>query len=231
MKKDFLQNGCVLLKGVLKDADLAPVKELLLGEIREYVPDATGLQDPKWVRTAMDNPEAVGKIYDAVRDHPILLDIARLPAVCSVVAQLLDEPRLYKKTPLRIDVPLETKEMAFWHQDHFYVQGNSSELTVWIPLQETLAHHGALSVMKGSHLNGAIAHTYPVGKKTIPTGIFNEPVNIIEMREGDILVFDSFLVHSSNLNISDNIRYSIQPRYTSAQAGAESSLMGGSIVL
>lgn len=231
MQEEFEKNGCLLLEGVLNDADLAPVKKLLLSQIREYVPDATGIQDPTWVSAAIERPEVVGKIYDSVRDHPALLNIATLPAVSSIVTHLLEEPRLYKKTPLRIDVPLETKEMAFWHQDHFYVQGNSSELTIWIPLQDTLAHHGALSVMKGSHLNGAIDHSHPVGKKTIPVGIFDVPVNIIEMREGDILVFDSFLVHSSNLNISDRIRYSIQPRYTSAQAGVESSIMGGSIVV
>lgn len=231
LKAGFRRNGCVLLEGALKETDLAPTKELLLKYIRSYFPEATGLQDPTWVSAAIDHPEVVGKVYDAVRDHQILLDLARVPAIRSIVAQLLKEPRLYKKIPLRIDAPLETKEMAFWHQDHFYVQGNSSELTVWIPLQETLAHHGALSVMKGSHRDGAIEHSHRVGKKTVPVGIFGAPVNIVEMTEGDILVFDSFLVHSSNLNISDKIRYSIQPRYSSAQAGAESLLMGGSIVV
>ena len=174
INKEFIENGCGLLEGILKDVFLAPVKEMLLVEIREYVPDATGLQDSNWLRATTPHLEAVRKIYDTVREHPILPDIARLPAVCSTVPQLLEEPRLYKKTPLRIDAPLETKEMICWHRDHFYAQGNSSELTVWIPPRETLAHRGALSVMKGSHHNGAIAHSYPVGKKTIPAAIFRE---------------------------------------------------------
>jgi ectoine hydroxylase-related dioxygenase (phytanoyl-CoA dioxygenase family) len=140
---------------------------------------------------------------------------------------LIGAPVIYHKIPLRIDVPFENKELAFWHQDDFYVQGNNSEVTVWIPLQDTFAHTGALSVMKGSHLNGAIPHSYRVGKKSVPVGVFDAPVNIIEMNKGDVLFFSSYLIHSSNLNISDQIRYSIQLRYSAASAGEQSSLMKG----
>jgi len=149
--------------------------------------------------------------------------------ITDIVGQLIDQPVLYKKIPLRIDVPFENKELAFWHQDDFYVQGNSSEVTVWIPLQETLAHNGALSVMKESHKNGPIPHTLQVGKKTLPTNIYHNSINIVEMSEGDCLFFGSYLVHQSNLNISNKIRYSIQLRYSSLTAGKQSEQMGGTL--
>lgn len=151
------------------------------------------------------------------------------PQQISGKLKLMDQPVLYNKIPLRIDVPFENKELAYWHQDDFYVQGNSSELTVWIPLQDTFAHNDALSVMSESHKNGPIAHTLKIGKKSLPEGIFDNPINIVEMMEGDCLFFSSYLIHQSNLNISNNIRYSIQLRYSSASAGKASELMGGVI--
>lgn len=220
-------DGCVLLEGVATEEDLRPVADMLLTEIRKFCPNATGIQDSAWVDLALERPDLVTKVYDSVRDHALALEIGRLPALRRAVKSLIEAPVLYHKVPLRIDVPFENKELAFWHQDDFYVQGNNSELTIWIPLQDTLAHHGALSVMKGSHRNGRIPHSLPVGKKTLPVGIFDAPINIVEMKRGDALVFSSFLVHSSNLNISDQIRYSIQLRYSSARAGQQSMLMGG----
>lgn len=224
---NFEVDGCFLLEGVVTEDDLRPVEEMLLAEIRKQCPDATDIQDPAWVKYSIARPDAVTRVYDSVRDHPLGLAIGRLPALRQAVKSLIDEPVLYNKVPLRIDVPFDNKELAFWHQDHFYVQGNSRELTIWIPLQDTLAHHGALSVMKGSHHEGPVPHSLRVGKKTLPVGIFDSPINIVEMKRGDALVFSSFLVHSSNLNISDRIRYSIQLRYSSSRAGAQSTLMGG----
>jgi ectoine hydroxylase-related dioxygenase (phytanoyl-CoA dioxygenase family) len=227
MNNEFAEQGCVLPRALLTAQDLAPISSAILSAIRVYLPEASSIQDPDWVRTAIDRPDIVTAIYNQLRDNSLLLQLGQNPKITKVVKTLIDAPVIYHKIPLRIDVPFESKELAFWHQDDFYVQGNECEVTVWIPLQDTFAHTGALSVMKGSFLQGAIPHTYKVGKKTLPTGVFDVPINIVEMNKGDVLFFSSYLVHSSNLNISDQIRYSIQLRYSAASAGAQSSLMRG----
>jgi ectoine hydroxylase-related dioxygenase (phytanoyl-CoA dioxygenase family) len=48
------------------------------------------------------------------------------------------------------------------------------------------------------------------------------------MEKGDLLLFDSLLLHSGNLNMSEGIRYSIQARYTPA-GGPVDPGMGGSV--
>ncbi len=227
MFDEYETTGCLLLPNALTEKHLQDVENLLLKEISKHCPDVSTLQDQKWVNLAIEHPEIVTKIYDAVRDAPEALGLGRLPELTKAVNIMMDVPMLYNKVPLRIDVPFQNKELAFWHQDDFYVQGNAREVTIWIPLQDTKAHHGALSVMKGTHQNGAIPHTLEVGKKTLPQGIFDHPINIIEMNRGDALLFSSYLVHSSNLNISDSIRYSIQLRYSDASAGPHSTRMKG----
>lgn len=227
MLNHFKEDGCTMVRGLLTPADLAAIEADILAQIRVHIPEATDIQDAAWVQMAQDQPRIITQVYDALRDNPHLIELGRNPKITNQVKTVLNQPVLYHKVPLRIDVPFENKELAFWHQDDFYVGGNSRELTVWIPLQDTFAHTGALSVMKGSHLGGAIPHVYPIGKKTIPTGIFDAPINIAEMAYGDALFFSSYLVHSSNLNVSNKIRYSIQLRYSCKTAGAPSDKMLG----
>ncbi|WP_293576393.1 phytanoyl-CoA dioxygenase family protein [Phaeobacter sp.] len=226
---DYQRQGWHLSEGLLSSVDLSAIDALILSEIREHLPQSQSIQDPEWIELAKNRPEIVTSVYDAIRDHPSILELGHNRSIVDVVKSLIDAPVLYNKIPLRIDVPFENKELAFWHQDDFYVQGNSQELTVWIPLQDTFAHTGALSVMTSSHSSGPIPHTYRVGKKSLPTGIFHQPVNIIEMERGSALFFSSYLIHSSNLNISDQIRYSIQLRYSSSTAGPHSTLMKGTV--
>ena len=47
-----------------------------------------------------------------------------------------------------------------------------------------------------------------------------------EMKRGDVLLFNSFLLHTSNINFSNLIRYSIQIRFTSEDLGKPSRIMG-----
>ena len=64
------------------------------------------------------------------------------------------------------------------------------------------------------------------GKKSMPVGVYDLPINIIEMKRGDVLLFNSYLLHTSNINFSNLIRYSIQIRFTSEKLGKPSKIMG-----
>ena len=61
---------------------------------------------------------------------------------------------------------------------------------------------------------GSIQHEHQFGKKRIPRGIYDREIRIMEINAGDALVFDGCLLHSSNVNFSNEIRYSVQMRYT-----------------
>ena len=60
----------------------------------------------------------------------------------------------------------------------------------------------------------------------MPVGVYDLPVNIIEMKRGDVLLFNSFLLHTSNINFSNLIRYSIQIRFTSEDLANHQELWG-----
>src|SRR5690606_4704806 len=88
-------------------------------------------------------------------------------------------------------------------------------VTAWIPLQDTSFIEGCLLVMPGSQELGVLAHDRLVlGKRHFPSGIFERDVRYIEMKRGDLLLFNSLLLHSSGVNLSDHARLSVQARYS-----------------
>ena len=218
-------DGAVILRNCLSDTDLAGIDSTLAKEWKAFAVDSP--YTDSCAEFAKKNPKIVSEIYDRVANLPEAIYLAKSEPVKNFVLNSLgQEAKIYTKVPLRIDVPLETKELAVWHQDDFYVQGAPNEIIAWIQLQDTPMQMGALSVMKGSHLKGKLDHNIQWGKKFMPAGQYDLPIQIVEMTRGDILFFDSFLLHTSNINFSKYIRYSLQIRFTSKQLGKPSSMMG-----
>jgi len=227
MEKEYNTNGFWCEKALIHDADFKEIISTLLKLINKRR-SVSEPNESQWVEFAKQNPGIVTEIYDEMRDSECLLKLGQLPAITSIVKTIIPQPLLYKKIPFRIDVPFETKELAYWHQDDFYVKGNELEMTVWIPLYQTSMQNGCLAVMPGSHQLKKIPHSLQIGKKSVPEGIYNRSIQLVEMQKGDALFFSSYLIHSSTLNISDKVRYSIQLRYSSAEF-ASSKEMNGTI--
>ncbi len=222
----FNEQGYFLAKGLLAPEDFEDIFAQAKLSIRKNWKQVDCLNDSEWVSYAITNPNCVTKIYDEMRDHKVFIQLGLLPVITNIVRQLIRQPVLYKKVPFRIDVPFEAKELAFWHQDDFYVKGNDEELTVWIPLFDTKIQQGALQVMPKSHKDGRKPHTLKVGKKTLPVSCYENEIRYVEMSRGDALFFSSYLLHSSSLNISDEIRYSIQLRYSSSLKPPSTEMKG-----
>lgn len=222
----FNKSGFFLSEKLLEEKDLSNIRNIVLDKVTKHYKPIEHINDHLWTQHARENPGIVTKIYDEMRDHNVFIELGKNPKVVNLVQKFIKSPSLYKKIPFRIDVPFETKELAFWHQDDFYVKGNDEELTVWIPLFDTLIQHGPLQVMPGSHKMGKIPHTVQIGKKNIPSGIYSNEIKLVEMLAGDALFFSSYLLHSSSLNISNTIRYSIQLRYTSSLKAPSTEMKG-----
>jgi ectoine hydroxylase-related dioxygenase (phytanoyl-CoA dioxygenase family) len=156
------------------------------------------------------------KVYDAVRKPAWLVEFSQTAALVAAARSIVGrEIGLFRKIPFRIDVPQEIKELAVWHQDHFYVKGSLDVVTVWIPMQDTTFLNGCLAVMPGSHKLGPVEHDATVlQKRHFPSAHLDRAIRLVEINKGDALFFHSCLLHSGNLNLSEAVRYSLQARYT-----------------
>lgn len=224
---NYRRDGYILLKNLLDTSDLEPIKKRFISFVSNSIPfRLSSLKSKKWVNFAENNPQVISNLYEQMINDQTLLDLGKSYKVTNVIKKLISAPGLYKKLIFRVDVPFLTKELAYWHQDNFYVKGNPEEVTVWLPLFETKVQHGCLSVMPRSHNLGPVPHEISIGKKKLPHGIYDREIRYVEMEAGDVLFFSSYLLHSSNLNFSDQIRYSIQLRYTSTNLKPSPLMLG-----
>ncbi len=100
------------------------------------------------------------------------------------------------------------------HQDWASMQGSIDSVTIWIPLCDLQDDMGYLEVIPKSHLQGFL----PLKDDTVlKDDSFDEKEFIpIRMNLGDILIFNTFLIHRSGINKSDNIRLTTHLRYDNA---------------
>ena len=230
LQASYERHGYVLVRGAITGEAI----DALMANYMALVSQISGrnFESPhsaELVAFFNDHPDVESQVYTAIRETPWLIDFARQPAIVQRVKAVLgDSCGLFTKAPFRIDMPLWTKELALWHQDYFYVRGNSDIVTAWIPFQQTTYFNGCLSVMPGSHKAGIVPHDVAVGKKWVPSSIFGNEIRLVEMNKGDLLLFNALLLHSGNLNLSSSIRYSLQPRYTSLSGDIDPNM--GSVI-
>jgi hypothetical protein len=232
IRQVYENQGFVLLPEAIPARQIDSLLDRYLGLVHEVA--GCHFSDPNGadlIAFYNQHPEIESRIYADIRRLPWLEQFGRLNAIVEPVRQLLGARiGLFRKVPFRIDVPQWTHELAHWHQDYFYVKGNTDVITAWIPMQDTTFINGCISIMPRSHRLGPLKHDLVIGKKHVPCGIFQNEIRMVEMKKGDLLLFNTLLLHSGNLNLSNGIRYSIQARYTPLDANTDEE-MGGVIPL
>ncbi len=214
MIESFNQNGYVVLPGQIPTEVLDRFEAQFLSMVPWENPGGT--RGEFFTKVTLKERGLEQHLYAEVRHYPYLLELCSDPSVTQAVGSILQKPfGVLSKIPLRIDLPLVTRELAVWHQDQHYVRGNLETITAWIPLQDTGFKEGCLMVMPGSHKLGPVDHDVLVlGKRHYPTQHLNRYAQYVPIRRGDLLLFHSCLLHSGNLNLSDTVRLSVQARYT-----------------
>jgi hypothetical protein len=141
---------------------------------------------------------------------PKLYAIAGHSKIFNLLTSLNLSRPIFELPPLlRCDIPIKEQSIFDQHQDYAYNIGSENSLTVWIPLQDTDAETGALMVAPKSHLKGI----YP-NKKGIISPDYKFDFEPIEVKLGQLLIFNQKLVHKSGVNTSNKIRFSIQLRFS-----------------
>jgi len=170
---------------------------------------------------AVANPEdAMSKIFKLHRDG-VFADFAHSPAVVDTVSELIAP-----------DVDVFLSQFIFktrgawgqpWHQDSFYFPFDPARpvVGVWLAVTEATLANGCLHVLPGSQSEPVHTHV-PDRRPGANYGYFeivdhdmaaSEPVL---MEPGDLLVFDSHLMHCSTDNESAGLRAAMVYHYAMA---------------
>jgi phytanoyl-CoA hydroxylase len=203
------------------DAMLARVVEIvrsnaLTAEVGvKVVPENNKADSP------VENPEdAVAKIFGLHRDG-VFETFALSEAVVDLIAQLIGP-----------DIDVFLSQFIFktsgawgqpWHQDSFYFPFDPPRpvVGVWLAITEATLTNGCLHVLPGSQVEPVHTHV-PDRRPGANHGYFEiidhdmDHAEPVLMNPGDLLVFDSHLMHCSTDNESAGIRAAMVYHYAAA---------------
>lgn len=110
-----------------------------------------------------------------------------------------------------------------WHQDERFIPTRDRSLiAAWIALDDATEANGCLRVVPGSHRSGRI---WPTASHSEPDefdpsdeaqGVDDGSEILVEMKAGDVLFFNGYLLHRSKMNRSVTTRRALVNHYMNA---------------
>ena len=212
--------GYLLLRNVVRWDAFDTFEAYLLRELRKgvrrdrarYGAAISTIQQPLVAKMLANKRYLRENLYELVKVSDQLGGFADL--VTSSIAEIFPLGEvLFRLTRCRMDLPMDTREYALWHQDAYYTK-QPDALTIWVPLQDTFHELGPLKVMPRTHRIGKLDHLKSLSSKRfyVPCANHSAEVRYVSMSKGDALLFDAHLLHSGSLNHSSQVRFSVQIR-------------------
>lgn len=170
------------------------------------------------------NHTNIHMIYNIIRNSDALSYLTNSQKVFDTAKGLIgnkaDSPLYNMYHISRMDPPSDIRFLYKWHQESFYTIPNTNSIQLWAPLVEkSTKENGTIDVLVGSHKK-EIAHRIekvPNGheQKYLRDDDIKEKFELlkIELNPRDALFFHPYLIHKSNNNIGDSVRYSLVSHY------------------
>jgi ectoine hydroxylase-related dioxygenase (phytanoyl-CoA dioxygenase family) len=162
----------------------------------------------------------VSKVFLLHHWDPVFGPVSRDPRILAAVADLLGEDldcflsQFIFKNPGAIGQP--------WHQDSYYFPFEPDhQVGIWIAVTAATEQNGPLWVLPGSHREAVhehVADQRPEANVGYLEIVDHETADetCVLMAAGDVLVFDSHLMHRSTDNASDGVRAAMVYHYAAA---------------
>jgi ectoine hydroxylase-related dioxygenase (phytanoyl-CoA dioxygenase family) len=154
---------------------------------------------------------------------PAMLQTIRHPALLSCIESLIG-PDIVGSSVYRIrpKLPGWDRGEVPWHQDAGYTLAHCDRhliVTCWVPLVDATLENGCLHVIPTVHSSGILKHFTGghAGFLEVPQDELPQvdPVPV-PMKAGDVLLLTNLTPHASFENRTDQVRWSIDLRYQSA---------------
>ncbi len=237
IKDTYERNGCVIVKDIIDDRDLDPIRDNIKAKVDEYARE----QYAEGSIASLYKTESFQRRYAAICEEqsisprgwmgktygPEFYDLYNLPGVLQVLNIIHSSEISNIGSPaLRTKLPGSVITSFPWHQDSQYIDqstvgkkerhtGQLHMVTVWVPLVEATVENGCCWVIPKSHrwglLDGARGDDSNVHMdEDVETR--GNPVPV-PLKPGGALFMSNLCVHTSKLNKTNKSRWSIDFRY------------------
>lgn len=151
-----------------------------------------------------------------------LIELYKLPVEDNLINLIKDLglsfPNLCTRPVLFFNHPKLAKEEYYYktppHQDWLSMESSSDSIVLWVPLVDVNKENGSILIWPKTHKLGPLPYKTIGGFASVEvSGNYIQP----EMEIGDIVIFSTFLVHSSGDIHNNTIRWSCHFRYTNME--------------
>jgi phytanoyl-CoA hydroxylase len=236
--RTFREKGYLVVPGVLSRSEMEPIRNAIGDAVERQAEELwqAGKITERHQNATLERRLALlyrgipreASIWNSQVFGRAVYDLLTHPAILEIVEMLIGpEITVNGDYWVRPKMPEERSTTYHWHQDSAYYGAGSENagiLTVWIPLVDTDEQNGCLQALPASHQWGLQpARSDPETGQLVPAvdPELRARPETLPMHAGDVLAFSELTYHKSLMNHSENVRWSIDLRYTSTDAPLE----------
>ncbi len=198
----YARDGYCVVSELLTASECEAFKTEALRVMREHA-------GPK--RTVYVGAAAASPLFYRLTDDPRLVSV--LVRIMPEGVAFMSDKVVFKSADQKFPTP--------WHIDYFYWRNTRPKLSVWIPLDDSMAENGTLKVIPGSHRRDWQDHQ--PGDTSLTNNEFVNVINdkawraedevVCELKRGGAIFFSDRLAHASCPNTAGVDRYTIISTY------------------
>lgn len=221
----FLRDGYFNVKGVFTPEECLGLKKTLLEEIEKGKKELeeelkSGPQTDYDRGKVADTPRGIlkGMLQDIAHRSPYFLKIAKDERILACIKPLLGE-KLVLYRSLSVFKPKEYKQPVGWHQDMAYWKGTRDKISVWVSLDDVDKATGAMQFVPGTQ--GELVNETEIQNEVFSIVLKDKHVDsaksaVAETKRGDMVLFDSCVIHGSGANETGKDRFTLIYTYQPA---------------
>jgi hypothetical protein len=194
----YLKHGWTVVKGVVHNEEISAFKSTL-----NDISALEGFElNEQFVNSGcLHNPEIRSKTQQVIRKH-----------APGILSRIFDMNQVESETGGTYQVkPCSEKSDLQLHQDSAVVDEEKDYcLFVWIPLCDIREDNGPLWVLSGSHLWGNTQRSFVTPWNMLEhEQTLKKYMHPVLVNQGDVVIFDPALIHSSSANVSPELRQAV----------------------
>jgi len=233
-KRFYTRHGYLIVPGLLTPRELTRLRSALadvLGRARRVTRSTRTFRMVK----GLDGRYHVKRVWDPIAQHPAFFKLVFHPRILDVVERLIGPDIQLQQSRLTLK-PRTPHAWFDWHQDYpAFPHTNFELLVVTVYLDDSTPDNGCLTVIPGSHRLGPLPHRFTF-EGAPRTELVDRRVVADRSRwrrtpvaAGGIEVHHGNLLHSSEANLTDRPRSTLQLWYRAAdnvQIGGSTDFQG-----
>lgn len=220
IKKEFNKKGYVRVGFFSPFMELLKFRELL----EKSIPRTKDLSiDRRFIEADKKDHSTIHRLYNMLKNSEPILNMTFDESFirdAKFLMGLSTPDSLYVPYHVcRMDPPEDERFTYRWHQESFYSIFGADQVQIWMPLLHgSTKENGTMSVLVGSHKDGEIPHFLHKTEggheqKYIPMPSSKHKEEFIKLNPGEAILFHKHLIHRSNYNVSDKVRFTLVAAY------------------